>query len=37
VPLLAAASVLVALPVVVVYLFLQRHFIKGMIDGSVKG
>ncbi|ALG15561.1 carbohydrate ABC transporter permease [Kibdelosporangium phytohabitans] len=37
VPLLAAASVLVALPVVVVYLFLQRHFIRGMVDGAVKG
>ncbi|CAM3656546.1 carbohydrate ABC transporter permease [Kibdelosporangium persicum] len=37
VPLLAAASVLVALPVVVLYLFLQRHFIRGMVDGAVKG
>ncbi|WP_086820520.1 carbohydrate ABC transporter permease [Allokutzneria sp. NRRL B-24872] len=37
VPLLAAASVLVALPVVLVYLFLQRHFIRGMLDGAVKG
>jgi len=37
VPLLAAASVLVALPVVLVYLFLQRHFIRGMIEGSLKG
>lgn len=34
--LLAAAAVLVALPVVVVYLFLQRHFIKGMIEGAVR-
>ncbi|WP_298461948.1 carbohydrate ABC transporter permease [uncultured Cellulomonas sp.] len=34
--LLAAAAVLVALPVVVVYLVLQRHFIKGMIDGAVR-
>ncbi|TCP54950.1 carbohydrate ABC transporter membrane protein 2 (CUT1 family) [Tamaricihabitans halophyticus] len=37
VPLLAAGSVLVALPVVLVYLFLQRHFIRGMLEGSVKG
>ncbi|MBV8931595.1 MAG: carbohydrate ABC transporter permease [Kutzneria sp.] len=37
VPLLAAASVLVALPIVLLYLFLQRHFIRGMVDGSVKG
>ena len=35
--LLAAGAVLVALPVVVVYLFLQRHFIRGMLEGAVKG
>ena len=34
--LLAAAAVLVALPVVVLYLFLQRHFIRGMIEGAVR-
>ena len=34
--LLAAAAVLVALPVVVVYLVLQRHFIRGMIEGAVR-
>lgn len=34
--LLAAAAVLVALPVVVLYLFLQRHFIRGMLEGAVK-
>ncbi|HLS62343.1 MAG TPA: carbohydrate ABC transporter permease, partial [Ruania sp.] len=34
--LLAAAAVLVALPVVVVYLFLQRHFIRGMLEGAVR-
>jgi len=32
----AAAAVMVALPVVIVYLFLQRHFIRGMIEGAVK-
>jgi raffinose/stachyose/melibiose transport system permease protein len=32
----AAAAVLVALPVVVVYVFLQRSFIRGMFAGSVK-
>ncbi|MEC3978991.1 carbohydrate ABC transporter permease [Amycolatopsis sp. H20-H5] len=37
VSLLAAASVLVALPVVLLYLFLQRHFIRGLVDGSLKG
>lgn len=35
--LLAAGAVLVALPVVVFYLIAQRHFIRGMIEGSVKG
>jgi raffinose/stachyose/melibiose transport system permease protein len=34
--LLAAGAALVALPVVLVYLFLQRHFIKGMVEGAVK-
>jgi len=35
--LLAAGSVIVALPVVLVYVFLQRHFIRGMLAGAVKG
>lgn len=34
--LLAAAAVLVALPVLVVFLLTQRHFIRGMVEGSVK-
>lgn len=34
--LLAAGAVIVALPVVVVYLILQRHFIRGMVEGAVK-
>ena len=33
---LAAASVLVAAPVLVVYLFLQRHFIRGVLAGAIK-
>jgi len=33
--LMGAAAVLVALPVVIVYLFLQRHFIRGMVEGAV--
>lgn len=37
VQLLAAASIIVAFPVLVVYVFLQRHFIRGMVSGSVKG
>jgi len=32
----AAAAVLVAGPVLVVYVFLQRHFIRGMLAGAVK-
>jgi raffinose/stachyose/melibiose transport system permease protein len=35
--LLAAGAVLVATPVVVFYLFAQRHFIRGMVDGATKG
>jgi raffinose/stachyose/melibiose transport system permease protein len=35
--LMAAGSVIVALPVVIVYIFLQRHFIRGMLAGAVKG
>jgi raffinose/stachyose/melibiose transport system permease protein len=35
--LLAAGAVLVALPVVVAFLFAQRHFIRGMVDGATKG
>jgi raffinose/stachyose/melibiose transport system permease protein len=35
--LLAAGGVIVALPVVMVYVFLQRHFIRGMLSGAVKG
>ncbi len=34
--LVAAAAVLVALPVMIVYLFLQRSFIRGMFAGAVK-
>ncbi|WP_191564323.1 carbohydrate ABC transporter permease [Janibacter melonis] len=34
--LLAAGATIIAVPVVVVYLFLQRHFIAGMLEGAVK-
>ncbi|GAA5151076.1 carbohydrate ABC transporter permease [Pseudonocardia eucalypti] len=34
--LLAAGAVIVAAPVVIVYLFLQRHFIRGMLDGALR-
>jgi raffinose/stachyose/melibiose transport system permease protein len=32
----AAAAVLVAGPILVVYLFLQRHFVRGMLAGAIK-
>ena len=34
--LLAAGAVLIALPVVVLYFILQRHFIRGMLEGAIK-
>ena len=34
--LLAAGAVIVAFPIVVVYLWLQRHFVQGMLEGSIK-
>jgi len=37
VPMLAAATLIVITPVVLVYLFFQRHFISGMLAGAVKG
>ena len=33
----AAGAVIVATPVVIVFIFLQRHFIRGMLTGAVKG
>jgi raffinose/stachyose/melibiose transport system permease protein len=35
--LLPAGAVIVALPIVLLYVFLQRHFIRGMLSGAVKG
>lgn len=34
--LLAAGAVIVALPTVILFLFLQRHFIRGMLEGVAK-
>jgi raffinose/stachyose/melibiose transport system permease protein len=34
---LSAAALIITMPVIIVYLFLQRHFIRGMLEGSVKG
>jgi raffinose/stachyose/melibiose transport system permease protein len=33
----AAAAILVVAPIIIVYIFLQRHFIRGMLAGAVKG
>ena len=32
----AAAALLVVIPVIILYLVLQKHFIKGMVDGSIR-
>ncbi len=37
VPVMAAASIMVFLPVLIVYIFFQRSFIEGMISGALKG
>ncbi len=34
---IASAAVIIALPIMVVYVFLQRRFIAGMMSGAVKG
>jgi raffinose/stachyose/melibiose transport system permease protein len=36
VPVMAAASLIVLLPVIVVYAFFQRQFIAGVLSGAVK-
>jgi raffinose/stachyose/melibiose transport system permease protein len=33
----AAAAVLVMMPIVIVYIVLQRHFVRGMLAGAIKG
>jgi raffinose/stachyose/melibiose transport system permease protein len=37
IPLMAAGSLIVAGPIILVYLVFQRHFIQGMLGGAVKG
>jgi raffinose/stachyose/melibiose transport system permease protein len=34
-PVIAAAAILVALPVVIIYIFLQRQYIEGIVAGSI--
>lgn len=36
-PVMAAAASIIALPVVILYIFLQRHFLRGMLSGAIKG
>jgi raffinose/stachyose/melibiose transport system permease protein len=36
VPSVSAAAILVALPILVIYVFAQRHFIRGVLSGSIK-
>lgn len=36
VPVMAAAATIVSLPVIVLYMFFQRHFIRGMVSGAIK-
>ena len=35
--LLAAGAVIVAAPILTLYVFFQRHFIRGMLSGALKG
>lgn len=35
--LILSATLMTMLPIIIVFLFLQKHIIKGMVDGSVKG
>ena len=37
VPVMAAAAIMVFLPVLIIYFFFQRSFIEGMISGALKG
>lgn len=37
IPVMAAASTIVSLPVLALYFMFQRHFIRGMVSGAVKG
>ena len=37
IPVMSAASTIVSLPVLVLYFLFQRHFIRGMVSGAVKG
>ena len=36
-PILMAASALMTLPVIVIFFFAQKYFIKGVMIGAIKG
>ncbi len=37
IPLMAAGAIIVALPTLLLYIFFQRHFIRGLTGGAIKG
>ncbi|MBN2256571.1 MAG: carbohydrate ABC transporter permease, partial [Anaerolineaceae bacterium] len=37
IPLMAAGSLIVAGPIILIYILFQRFFIKGLMGGAVKG
>lgn len=37
IPLMASGALIVAGPILIIYIIFQRHFIRGMLGGSVKG
>jgi raffinose/stachyose/melibiose transport system permease protein len=37
IPRLAAGSIIVAGPIILVYVLFQRYFIRGMVSGAIKG
>jgi raffinose/stachyose/melibiose transport system permease protein len=37
IPLLAAGSVIVSAPILIIYIIFQRHFIQGMTSGAIRG
>ena len=37
IPLMAAGALIVAAPILLVYIVFQRYFIRGMLGGAVKG
>jgi raffinose/stachyose/melibiose transport system permease protein len=37
IPRLAAGAIMVAGPILIVYILFQRYFIRGMVSGAIKG